>query len=119
MFLFRRKGWARTFFIGRKYFSSGAKVGREHFLKAANVSLQAQRLGANIFHRLQIFLFRRKGWARTLFIGCKYFSSAAKVGREHFSKAANISLQAQRWDANIFKPAYFSKAKYAGSKAKS
>jgi hypothetical protein len=30
-FLFRRKGWARTFFKGRKCFSSGAKVGREHF----------------------------------------------------------------------------------------
>jgi hypothetical protein len=72
-------------------------------------------LGANIFHRPQTFLFRREGWARTFFIG-KYFSLGAKVGREHFSKAANISLQAQRWDANIFKPAYSSKQSMQGAK---
>jgi hypothetical protein len=68
IFLFRRKGWARTFFKGRRYFSLGAKVGREHFSKAANIALQARRLGANIFHRPQTFLSRRKG-------GMQIFSS--------------------------------------------
>jgi hypothetical protein len=50
------------------------------FSKAANISHQAQRLGANIFQGPQTFLIRR----------------------EHFSKAANISHQAQRFGANIF-----------------
>jgi hypothetical protein len=65
-FHFRRKGWARTFFKGRKHFSSGAKVGREYFSKAANIFHQVQRLGANIFQ------------------GRKHFSSGAKVWRKHF-----------------------------------
>jgi hypothetical protein len=73
-----------------------------HFLKAANISHQAQRLGANIFQRSQTFLIRHKGWARTFFKRPQTISSSAKVGLEHFSKAANIFHQAQRLGANIF-----------------
>jgi hypothetical protein len=73
-----------------------------HFSKAANISHQAQGLGANIFQRPRTFLIRPKGWARTFFKGREHFSSGAKVWREHFSKAANISHQVQRFGANIF-----------------
>jgi hypothetical protein len=77
------------FFKGRKHFPSGT------------------RFGANIFQRLQTFLIRRKGLARTFSKGHKHFSSGAKVWREHFSKAANIPHQTRRFGANIFKVRLF------------
>jgi hypothetical protein len=60
------------------FFSSIFSKGRKHFH-------QARRLGANIFQRPQTF------------------SSSAKVGREHFSKATNIFIKREGWARTFFK----------------
>jgi hypothetical protein len=81
-------------FIGRKHFFLGAKVGREHFSYAANISQQAR----TFFHRPQTFLSKREHF----FISRKHFPSDAKVrrkhffkGRKHFSASGNIFQRAQ------------------------
>jgi hypothetical protein len=58
-FFIRRKGLAQTFFKGRTHFSSGAKVWREHFSKAAHVFFRREGL-AQTFSKSAYFSFRSK-----------------------------------------------------------